>query len=173
MDSDRHTMVQLAMSFLTGSWDGAWYQASNFYLTQNLQTGKWTFITYDFDETFGNGLEKPSLMTVPYTEYFKPNSKRPLVNAFIKSSYYKPKFEEILHHLVESFFNPQTIKPVLNAWETMLKEDVAWDRSLTPPSEGDKESWTVKEFQTNLYSKVDNTVGVLEWINRRSGSLRS
>jgi hypothetical protein len=55
----------------------------------------------------------------------------------------------------------------------MLKEDVAWDRSLTPPSEGDKESWTVKEFQTNLYSKVDNTVGVLEWINRRSGSLRS
>ncbi|KAI8889232.1 hypothetical protein K501DRAFT_208707 [Backusella circina FSU 941] len=173
MDSDRHTMVQLAMSFLTGSWDGAWYQASNFYLTQSLKTGKWTLITYDFDETFGNGLEVPSLMTTPYTKYFKPNSRRPLVDAFIKSSYYKPKFEEILFHLVERFFNPQAIKPVLNAWEIMLKEDVAWDRRLAPPSEGDKENWGVEEFQTNLYSKTGDTVGVLEWIKNRSASLRS
>ncbi|KAI9487231.1 MAG: coth protein-domain-containing protein [Benjaminiella poitrasii] len=167
MDSAENTMIHMALNFLTGSWDGFWYQASNYYLNQNWQTTKWYLITYDFDETFGNGLEEPSLMTASYQNYSRPGSQRPLVDAFIKSAYYEPKFQDILKTIVSSFFNPRVMKPRLDAWTEMLKEDIAWDVSIKDRSPGQKSQFDVK----NLLTTVDGTIGVLEWISNRTAAL--
>lgn len=163
-----HTMIHTAMSFLSGSWDGFWYQASNFYLTENLDTKKWYLITYDFDETFGNGLEKPELLTVPYQNYSRPNSQRPLVDIFIKSPYYEPQFQEILKTLVKTFFNPRVIKPRLDAWTAMLKEDIEWDYALPYRSPGEKRDFNAEDFSKNMYSTVGGRIGLLEWISNRT-----
>ncbi|KAI7873215.1 coth protein-domain-containing protein, partial [Mucor mucedo] len=170
MDSAEHTMIHAAMSFLAGSWDGFWYQASNYYLNQNRETKKWYLITYDFDETFGNGLEDIELMTTPYQKYQRPGSKRPLIDVFIKSPYYEPKFQEILKTLIKRFYNPRVIKPRLEAWTAMLKEDIAWDRSLPFRSPGDKEKFTVNDLNNALVT-VGSRMGVLEWISNRTSSV--
>jgi hypothetical protein len=171
MDSAEDTMIQTALSFLAGSWDGFWYQASNYYLNQNTQTNKWYLITYDFDETFGNGLEDSQLMTVSYQNYSRPGSKRPLVDMFVKSAYYEPKFQDILKTIVKRFFNPRVIKPRLDAWTEMLKEDIAWDYSLPFRSPGEKEKFTVNDFANNMHSTVGDRMGVLEWVSNRTSSL--
>lgn len=170
MDSAAHTMIHAAMSFLSGSWDGFWYQASNYYLTQNTDTKKWYLITYDFDETFGNGLEDPELMTTPYQNYSRRNSHRPLVDMFIKSAYYEPKFQGILKTLIKRFYNPRVIKPRLEAWAEMLKEDIFWDRALPFRSPGDKERFTVGDLN-NVLTTVGSRIGVLEWISNRTSSV--
>ncbi|KAG2233341.1 hypothetical protein INT48_009089 [Thamnidium elegans] len=170
IDSAEHTMIHLVMSFLSGSWDGIWYQASNYYLTQNRDTKKWYIITYDFDETFGNGVEDDKLMTTPYQNYSRPDSQRPLVDTFIKSPYYDPKFQDILKTIIKRFFNVRVIKPRLEAWTEMLKEDVAWDRSLPFRSPGDKEKFTVKDLD-NMFTTVDSRIGILEWISNRTTSV--
>ncbi|KAI7902000.1 coth protein-domain-containing protein [Cokeromyces recurvatus] len=167
VDSAENTMIHIALSFLTGSWDGFWYQASNFYLNQNWQTTKWYLITYDFDETFGNGLEVPELMTTPYQNYSRPGSQRPLVDAFIKSPYYEPKFRDILKTIVQTFFNPRVIKPRLEAWMEMLKEDMEWDSSLPYRSPGQKSHFNVN----NMLTTSHGTIGVLEWISNRTNAL--
>ncbi|ORE03628.1 hypothetical protein BCV72DRAFT_314930 [Rhizopus microsporus var. microsporus] len=171
IDNANQTMIQAALNFLSGSWDGFWYQASNFYLTQDLGSKKWTLTTFDFDETFGNGLEEPQLISVPYENYTRSGNKRPLVDVFIKSPYYNAQFQDILKTIIKRFFNPRVIKPRLDGWATMLKEDIAWDFSLPERSPGEKFKYTVETFNKNLYSTVDGTIGVLEWVSNRTAAV--
>lgn len=170
MDSAEHTMIHMAMNFLSGSWDGFWVQASNYYLNENFETHKWYLITYDFDETFGNGEEAAGLMTVPYTNYSRPGSQRPLVDIFIKSPYYEPKFQDILKTIVKRFYNPRVVKPRFDAWAEMLKEDIAWDRSLPFRSPGEKEEFTVQDLD-NFFVSTKGRIGMLEWVSNRTTSL--
>lgn len=46
-------MKIIAMDILTGNWDGYIYNQNNFYLYHNTSTGKFEFIPYDLDNTFG------------------------------------------------------------------------------------------------------------------------
>ena len=43
----------LAVEIFTGHWDGYSYNKNNYYLFNNLFTGKFEFIPYDTDNTFG------------------------------------------------------------------------------------------------------------------------
>lgn len=165
----QHTMIHMAFSFLSGSWDGFWYQASNYYLNQDLQTQKWTLITYDFDETLGNDLPDNTLMTVPYQQYGRPNSTRPVVEKILAQ--YSHEFEDILKTIIKRFFKPSVIGPRLEAWKNMLSEDIAWDLSLEPHSPGERTNWTVSDFQTNLFNTTKSAVGILEWVQRRSAAV--
>ncbi|KAI8333473.1 coth protein-domain-containing protein [Chlamydoabsidia padenii] len=168
----QNTMVALAMNFLADSWDGLWYQASNYYLNQDMKTNQWVVISYDFDETFGNGAEK-GRDSVAYQNYSRPNSKRPLVDLFLKSPYYKDQFENILKTMVKRFFNPRVMQPRLQAWATLLKEDIEWDYSIPGHSPGEKRTYTLQNFLKNLNttdSEADME-GINQWITNRAKSL--
>ncbi|KAI9006564.1 coth protein-domain-containing protein [Phycomyces nitens] len=166
----QNTMIHLALNFLTGSWDGLWIQASNYYLNQDMLTKKYTIITYDFDEVFGNGAEA-GLDTVAYTSFARPDSKRPVVDAFIKSPYYNQQFQDIIKTIVKRFFKPATIDPILAVWTDMLKEDIAWTRGIAGKSAGQKTTWTVQDFTTNMNTTAQGTIGISQWVKSRSASI--
>lgn len=129
-------------------------------------------ISYDFDETFGNGAEK-GRDSVAYQNYSRPDAERPLVDLFLKSPYYKDQFENILKTLVKRFFNPRVIQPRLEAWATLLKEDIEWDYSIPGHSPGDKNTYTVQNFLTNLNttdSQADME-GINQWVTTRAKTL--
>ncbi|ORZ24589.1 coth protein-domain-containing protein [Absidia repens] len=166
----QNTMVALAMNYLADSWDGLWYQASNYYLNQDLKTNQWVVISYDFDETFGNGAEK-GRDSVPYGNYSRAGSTRPLVDLFIKSPYYKSQFEDILKTIVKRFFNPRVIEPRLQAWATLLKEDIEWDYSIPGHSPGDKITFTVQNFLKNINTTDGDMEGINQWVTTRAKTL--
>ncbi|KAI7886042.1 hypothetical protein K492DRAFT_123012 [Lichtheimia hyalospora FSU 10163] len=176
----KHTMYHLALSFLTGSWDGLWYQASNYYLTQDLQNGQWAVITYDFDESLGNGVEQKNLGTVPYDEYGPrgDGSKRVLVDLILDSPYYRAEFERILTTIVKRYFKSSVVVPRLKVWMQMLAKDIAWDRSLDPQSPGNKVEWTANDVESGALGtgngakgESDLSVSIAEWVEARSKSL--
>lgn len=177
----KHTMYHLALSFLTGSWDGLWYQASNYYLTQDLQNGQWAVITYDFDETLGNGVEQKGLATVPYDEYGPrggDGSKRVLVDMILDSPFYRAEFERILTTIVKRYFKSSAVVPRLKVWMQMLAKDIAWDRSLEPQSPGDKVEWTADDVESGALGtgngakgESDLSVSIAEWVETRSKAL--
>ncbi|KAI9301632.1 coth protein-domain-containing protein [Cunninghamella echinulata] len=166
----QNTMVALAMNYLADSWDGLWFQASNYYLNQNIKTNQWTFISYDFDETFGNPYTQ-GRDTVAYTNYSRPGSQRPYVDLFLNSPHYKKEFETILQTLVKRFFKPSVIGPRLEAWSKLLKEDIEWDYSLPGRSPGTKNTYTVETFITNLNTTDSSIAGINEWVSNRVKSL--
>lgn len=169
--SPQHTLIHTAFSFLIGSWDGFWYQASNYYINQDLQSNQWALITYDFDEVFGNNQPDESFMTVPYTQYGRPNASRPLVDKLLQSPYWNSQFQDILKTVIKRFYKPSVIGPRLEAWINMLREDIAWDRSLQPRSPGTSSNWTVDDFVSNMNGTTKGQVGILEFITKRSASV--
>ncbi|KAK4509112.1 uncharacterized protein ATC70_007462 [Mucor velutinosus] len=163
----QNLMIHMAMNFLSGSWDGFWHQASNYYLTKETSSGQWTIISYDFDETFGLGA--PHYMsTTPYENFTRPDSQRPLIDAVIKSPYYKAEFEKVVQTLVKRFFKASAVNPRLEAWKAMLREDVEYDLSLPAESVGIKPQWTLWNFENNLNATDGESMGVAEWVNTRS-----
>ncbi|RCH86042.1 hypothetical protein CU097_006498 [Rhizopus azygosporus] len=171
IDSPQNTLIHLAINFLIGSWDGFWYQASNYYLNQDLVTKKWTLITYDFDETFGNGVEDAGMNTVSYQNYSRPGSERPLVTVFLNNTYYQGVFENTLKTIVKRFFKPSVINPRLQAWSEMLKEDIAWTRAIPGRSPGTKTTFTVQNFQDGLLG--NGTDAISQWVTKRVTSITS
>ncbi|KAL7314688.1 hypothetical protein PS15m_006231 [Mucor circinelloides] len=160
-------LIHMALNFLSGSWDGFWHQASNYYLTKETSSGQWTFISYDFDETFGLGAPR-YMSTTPYDNFTRPDSQRPLIDVVLKSPYYKAEFEKVVQTLVKRFFKASTINPRLEAWKAMLKEDVEYDLSLPAESVGIKPQWTLWNFENNLNATDGESMGVAEWVNARS-----
>ncbi|KAI8889231.1 coth-domain-containing protein [Backusella circina FSU 941] len=169
----QNTLIHMAMNFLIGSWDGFWYQASNYYLNQDLGTKKWTLITYDFDETFGNNLEVPGMNTVTYQNYSRPGSQRPLVTVFLNNTYYRAMFEDILKTLVKRFFKPSVVEPRLKAWVEMLSEDIAWTRSLSGKSSGTITQFTLEQFKETMTGLEVSNPSIQQWVSNRCSSLQS
>lgn len=163
----QHLMIHMALNFLSGSWDGFWHQASNYYLTKDTNSNQWTFISYDFDETFGLGAPR-YMSTTPYDNFTRPDSQRPLIDVILKSPYYKAEFEKTVQTIVKRFFKASTINPRLEAWKQMLKEDVEFDINLEPKSVGIKPQWTIWNFENNLNTTDGESMGVAEWVNARS-----
>ncbi|KAI9484701.1 coth protein-domain-containing protein [Zychaea mexicana] len=171
-------MLHMAINYLVGSWDGFWFQASNFYLNQDLATKQWALIAYDFDETLGNGVETAGFVNVRYEAYTPSSAKRPLVDAILESPYYRNEFETILKTLVKKFFKPSVIKPRLEAWIKMLRQDVGWDRSLPDTSPGKKVTWTVADMEAGALGisatkgaqvgNSDLSLSIVDWVQQRS-----
>ncbi|KAF7726932.1 hypothetical protein EC973_008227 [Apophysomyces ossiformis] len=170
MDPD-HLMIHMALNFLSGSWDGFWYQSSNYYLNQDLGSKKWTLISYDFDEVFGVGALE-GMVTTPYTNYSRPGSQRPLIDVILKSEAYRPRFETILKTMVKRFFKPSVMVPRIEAWHQMLREDVIWDLSIPSKSPGMNTTWTLWNFDHNMKETDGLVIGLAQWIELRSTSLQ-
>lgn len=167
----KHTLIHMAMNFLIGSWDGFWYQASNYYINQDLQSQQWALITYDFDETFGNNAPDPGLTTVAYEQYGRPNATRPIIQKLLQSPYWKSQFEDILKTIVKRFFKPSVMEARLKAWQQMLQEDIAWDYGLQTHSPGTQSNWTINDFNSGLFNTTQEQIGLLEYIQKRSASV--
>jgi hypothetical protein len=167
----QHTLIHLAINFLIGSWDGFWYQASNYYLNNDLATNKWALITYDFDETYGNGLDDPSLNTATYQNYSRPGSQRPLVEVFLNNTYYDSVFQTTLTTIVKRFFKPDIVNPRLNAWAQMLQEDIVWTRAIAGHSPGTATTFTLADFQAGLTG--NGTAAISQWITTRVNALKT
>ena len=113
-------------------------------------------------------------MTVPYTQFKKSgNVTRPLQDALIQG--YSAEFEQILTTVVKRFYKPSVIQPILEAWKSMLLEDITWDRSSTLKGHSSTVKqdlgFTVQDFVVNLNSTQKGTVGILEWIAGRSAAV--
>lgn len=167
----QHTLIHMAINFLIGSWDGFWYQASNYYLNNDLSNNKWTLITYDFDEVYGNGLEDASLNTVSYKNYSRPGSQRPLIDVFLNNTYYDGVFQTTLKTIVKRFFKPSIVNPRLQAWSKMLEEDIVWSRGIAGHSPGTKTSFTLQDFQNGLTG--NNTDSISQWVSKRVDALKT
>jgi hypothetical protein len=141
-------------------------------LTQETSSNQWALISYDFDETFGTGAPR-YMSTTPYSNFSRPDSKRPVVETFINSPYYRIEFEKVLQTLVKRIFKSSVITPRIEAWTLMLRQDVEWDLSIPAKSPGIVTQWTVWNFDNNMKLTDGESMGVAEWVETRSTSLQT
>ncbi|MFK7786553.1 MAG: CotH kinase family protein [Crocinitomicaceae bacterium] len=97
----------LAAEVLIGHWDGHSYNKNNFYLYQKPSDGKFVFIEYDMDNTFGIDWFGINWSTRSINNW--QNSNRPLTDRLLSYPYYRDQFNQDLDELLNYFDDPNTL----------------------------------------------------------------
>ncbi|KAH7058509.1 coth protein-domain-containing protein [Linnemannia elongata] len=169
----------MAMEYLAGSWDAYWWSGSNYFIYFNPTlgtTGKWQWISTDFDGTFGDG--DPTEILTTYQTYADFSAHdRPMISKLILGSPdLNKQFEQTLRDIVSYAFKPEALFPRIEAYEKMLEKDVAWDYSIDRSGyPGKTNSWTVEDFHKSLAmgGVKDMNLGVRYWIEERMKGLEA
>jgi len=161
----------MVIEYLVGHWDGYWVGGNNFYLYKNPISGKFLFISIDFDLTLG--LWDPNPPETPWTSY-KPR-KTEVQQALVKKVLFNPnfqkKFEEFLTTTVQKTFNIKALGPRIDYLKEFLHDDIAWDKTVDPKAVAIEEMRVdTLEDSLNSYDNAscEAEYGIKEWIALRS-----
>lgn len=164
----------LAVEVLVGSWDDYWFWNNNFYLYRNTATGKFEFIPYDYDNSFGiwwDGIY-PGIDWGKRSVYNwgHPDQARPLVTQILSMQKFRDQFSFYVKQLLDLHFNLTVWEPNINYLHTLI----------TPAAEQDvyrtyDYGFTIEDFHNSYNYALGGhvTYGIKEYISVRHSSAAS
>lgn len=115
-----------ALEILIGHWDGYIYNKNNFYLYQRPSDGRFVFIEYDMDNTFGiDWFNTDWSNRNIYT--WQSNQGRPLFDRLMQVPYYKQVFTYNVDQLLQTTFRSEDLIPRLNEIQNLIRNDAHLD----------------------------------------------
>lgn len=125
-----YIIISLAIEIAAGFSDGYIANANNFFLYDNLQDKRFTYLAADFDTTLGNTLVTLSKqLNGNYTDY--PGfTLRPLTTKLIQVPAFKLQLETLLQQITKELMNPNVANKRIDELVAFLREDVEWDYRL-------------------------------------------
>ncbi|KAG0361148.1 hypothetical protein BGX24_005389 [Mortierella sp. AD032] len=167
----------MALEYLSGAWDAFWWRGNNYFMYFNPQRKVWQFIPTDFDQTFSTNTH-PEVDTTykkfSQTRLRKGFQSHPLVTKLIyKNKDINKQFEATLLTITRGVFNNKALDARINAYETQINQDVAWDFSIDRSKlPGDKRDWKIADFHNSIKGPVKNVPnGIKPWIAGRAKSV--
>lgn len=118
-------LKSLAVEVLSGHWDGHAFNKNNFYLYQRPSDGKFVFIQYDMDNTFGIDWVGMNWSTRDVYSWGHPSQPRPLYNRMMAVPYFKDRYSYYLDSLLTTVFNQNSMLPLLQS-----KQSLIWQAAL-------------------------------------------
>jgi spore coat protein CotH len=155
----------MVFDILTGNWDGYAYNKNNFYLYHNSKTGKFEYLLYDLDNTYGIDWFDIDWSARNIYSWSKTNEKRPLFTKILDNPIYKSMFTAQLKKMLGSVFIPAEINQYLDLKRELIKMDAAADTYRTKDY-----GFTYSDFYNSFDEKINFnhvTFGIKDFISRR------
>ncbi len=117
----------MAMDILVGNWDGPIFNKNNFYLYANPRTGKFEYLPYDLDNTFGIdwfGIDWSN--RDPY-KWSQDGEKRPIYTNILSVPAYRDRMSFYMNQFIDDFFNEDFLVPYLEDFKNRLSPHVVND----------------------------------------------
>ncbi|MBN1414995.1 MAG: CotH kinase family protein [Bacteroidales bacterium] len=121
----------LAVEIFTGHWDGYSYLKNNFYLFNNLISGKFEFVPYDVDNTFGIDWFGIDWANRDIYNWWNGGEARPLTSKIFENQVYKDRFSFFLNELVTQYATTGTYFPVIDAIKSKIDASAEADEYRT------------------------------------------
>ncbi|MCU0383506.1 MAG: CotH kinase family protein, partial [Cyclobacteriaceae bacterium] len=156
---------QYAVEALLGHWDAYAYNKNNYYLYYNGQSGKFDFIPYDTDNTWGIDWVNRDWATRDLNNWQRTNEARPLVTRILAVEEYRLTYQHYLRILLNEYFNTTYLTPRFNAIKTMIGPAIEND-TYYPRAFG----FDINDFANSLNDGISGTqvdYGLLEYIQVR------
>ncbi|NOZ46126.1 MAG: T9SS type A sorting domain-containing protein [Chlorobi bacterium] len=112
----------LVVEALVGHWDAYSVNKNNYYLYHNIVTGKFEFIPYDLDNTFGIdwfGIDW-GLRNI-YT-WYSDNEPRPLTEKILDIQEYRDRYSFYMKRFMDEYFNNNTFFPIIDTIKSMIDD---------------------------------------------------
>jgi hypothetical protein len=105
----------LLVEILTGHWDNYAFNKNNFYLYHNENTGKFEYIPYDLDNTFGIDWFGIDWGIRNIYNWSKQGENRPLYEKIIQNQLYRDRFSFYVNRFITNYFTPELLDPKLDS----------------------------------------------------------
>lgn len=122
----------IAFDILTGNWDGPIYNKNNFYLYHNTATGKFEYIPFDLDNTFGIDWAVVDWGRRNIYGWSFPGEPRPIYNRLMQVPEYRDRVSYYFDQYLTQYFRPSVMNPILDALRIKIRPSAIPDtfRSL-------------------------------------------
>lgn len=118
----------IAVDVFIGNWDGYIYNKNNFYLYYNTETGKFEYIPYDIDNTFGiDWMDRDWGTRDIYDWQQHGNEVRPLYTRIMDNQELKDQYSFFVNQLLTEYVDPTSYFQEIDDLRTMLAPYVAND----------------------------------------------
>ena len=159
----------LAVNVTVGSWDDYWYNKNNYFLYHNLRTGKFEFLPYDCDNTFGICWDSHDWGTRNIFHWGNSNDEaRPLVDRLFSYPQFKNLYAYFIRVLVEEYFTETTFYEHIDSIKNRITPAVTDDIYRTLDY-----GYTVADFQASYTTALGAHVryGLQPYIATRRHSI--
>ncbi len=111
----------LVIEVLAGHWDGHAYNKNNFYLYQRPSDGRFVFIEYDMDNTFGIDWMGINWATRNIYQWSQSNQSRPLYTRLMNVPYFKDLYTYYMDQAIATFYNAQSLNTLLTDKQALIE----------------------------------------------------
>ncbi|MFM6934601.1 MAG: CotH kinase family protein [Flavobacteriales bacterium] len=108
----------LAVEILISQWDGYAYNKNNYYLYERPSDGRFIFMEYDLDNTFG--IDWFNINWSNRNIYSWANTNRPLYTKLLAVPYFKDRFNYHMKDILTNYFVPSTLLINLQATQNLI-----------------------------------------------------
>ncbi len=140
-----------ALDVASGNWDDYMYNKNNYFLYQRSDNGKFEFITYDTDNTFGVDWVNRDWATRNCLDWLQAGQSRPLADKILAVPEFNAKYQRYLDTIARFIINPDVIFPHIDSLEALVTDAAIADtyRSLDW-------GYTVADFINGFTQKIDS-----------------
>lgn len=153
-----------AIDVATGNWDDYMYINNNYFLYHNSNSGKFEFISYDTDNTFGVDWVSQDWTSRNCLDWYNQTEPRPLAKKIFAIPEFMQKYQQYLDTITNEILNLNLVFQHIDSLETLITEAAKADiyRSLDY-------GYTIADFYNGFKQKVDyhTPYGIKPFLTRR------
>ena len=143
-------LKSFAIDVATGNWDDYFYNKNNYYLYDNPATGRFEFITYDTDNTFGVDWVNKDWAFRNCLFWQNTTDSRPLAFKLMAVPAYKDQFVRYLDTISRSVTLPDSIFPFIDYMHNQITSAANQDIYRTYDY-----GYTMDDFHNGFIQTVD------------------
>lgn len=157
-----------AIDVATGNWDDYMYNKNNYFLYHNNSTGKFEFISYDTDNTFGVDWVNRDWATRNCLDWFSHSEPRPLATKLLAIPEFEAKYQKYLDTIARQIINPAYIFPHIDLLKNLITAAASEDTYRTLDY-----GYTITDFNDGFISTVDSHTpyGIKPFLSTRSTNI--
>jgi spore coat protein CotH len=163
----------LAMEVLIGHWDSYWFNHNNYYLYHNPSTGKFVYLPYDMDNTWGVQWGIPDVNVRSIQQWGNTAAgKAPLANRIMKHAAYRKAYEQYIFEAINSVFNEDYLFPKIDAWKAAIADAIASDPFFTGKVPSDY-GYDVQDWENSFTKSINDghtSFGIKQYVSDRRAS---
>lgn len=139
-----------AWDVATGNWDDYMFNQNNYYL-YHTQSGKFEFISYDTDNTFGVDWMNIDWATRDCIQWYSNSGSRPLVKKLLAIPEYDAKYRAFLDTIARVYILPDSVFPQIDRMKALISAAAIEDHDRTLDF-----GYDVADFNNSFDQSVDN-----------------
>jgi CotH kinase protein/Lamin Tail Domain/Secretion system C-terminal sorting domain len=154
-----------ALEVLIGHWDDYWVNKNNYYLYSNPTSGKFEFVPYDLDNTYGILWILNDIDTRDIYQWGSDFEDRPLVDSLLEIPQYRNLYSYFISKLLDDAFSLDILEDRIYDLRDMIAEAAEEDVYRTLDY-----GWDFDDFMDSYTTPLGEhvTTGLLPYIETRN-----